>query len=188
MKVPVVDGRVVLLPSHSHPEFGDPNVHYHIDFDYDTAEPRQDDVLFSNNEPIFEERPRIRREAVAHVNSAFLQVYLQNKYRGQESKCGRCPHKGLPVRGGICTGHGLAFDDKGIVEDGVWLAVSYCSVRHHITDHTVARYERYDFDIEAEGSVRGVAIQTQSGRQIGFVTFKDWIPVMRGDILKVSLS
>jgi hypothetical protein len=185
MLVPVLEGRVVLLPAHEHPEFGDPGKHYHIDFDYDTGVPRQDEVIFSDKTPTYKNRPKIRSNCAPTLNSVKLQRWLRDKYKGQSVTCGKCPHKGLPVRDGICTGHGLSFDENGVVEDDLFLTCALANEKHRIA--LVALEYLIEFNIVEYGYCQSIRIENASGRVIGLINMKQ-VSVTPGDTLKVHIT
>jgi hypothetical protein len=55
-----------------------------------------------------------RQDKARTVNAGNgLALDLAVRFRDKESVCGKCPHKGLPVYEGVCTGHGLTFDAAG---------------------------------------------------------------------------
>lgn len=118
MLIPTVEGRAVLLPGHTHPEFGKPGFHYHIDWRYEPGEPRQNDVVWSEAEPIWVQRERVRPGSVhCHIPSILIPFKLCQRYAETEVKDSRCPHRGLPLVRGVCLGHGLCITNGKVTTD-----------------------------------------------------------------------
>lgn len=124
----------VLLPGHEHSDFGEPGVHWHVDWRYAAGEPQQSKVLWESSSEDCGTRKwvQIRDVYQAKLGSSYLAGYMAQKMcreRGttmfpQSVRRGVCPHKGLPmydVGGGVqqCVGHGLclrACDGSAITE------------------------------------------------------------------------
>lgn len=99
--VPVVRGLPVLLPPHNDkPDFGGDGQHYHIDYRYCPDEPIQHRVVFADEQPTWEEREEVRKEYQIKMDSFLVLFFLTDAYDGERLKCGKCPHKGLPVTNG----------------------------------------------------------------------------------------
>lgn len=43
------------------------------------------------------------------------QIALHLDYHDKHPVCGRCPHKGMPIQNGICSGHRLKWDADGTI-------------------------------------------------------------------------
>lgn len=112
--VPIVDGKPVYLPGHDHPEFGTPGLHYHIDWHYMRGPAQQDKVV--RGEVTYEFREKFHETYELEVSAFNLIYFLSKKIKGKACE-GLCPHKGLPVIDGQCTGHGLCFDEHNNIID-----------------------------------------------------------------------
>ena len=118
MLVPTIQGIPVLLPAHDHPSFGSPGLHYHIDYRFLEDPPLQARVLWPKDgeEPVMVELPMLRECYDIQVQAVKVLRHLTAIYIGEQAKCGKCPHKGMPVMNGVCVGHGLCFNAEGFVE------------------------------------------------------------------------
>lgn len=111
MLVPTIDGVPVLLPPHEHPEFGDPGLHYHVDYRFTDLEIRQNRVIHSTAEPALVDLPQVREVYTVTTANPKLLTFLAGRHT--HANCGRCPHKGFPIMDGVCPGHGLVFNTDG---------------------------------------------------------------------------
>lgn len=119
---PVV-GKVYLRPSvDGVPILGKP----HADFDYLIAVPShwhvdtrfcefdKDKVLRHHSDQYIEYREfTCLRSEVLPLDTRRMLAALNIAFAGQPTKCGKCPHRGLPVINGRCAGHGLCFMEDG---------------------------------------------------------------------------
>lgn len=184
VSVPTIDGVPVLLPAHDHPEFGDPGLHYHVDFRYCPDDPRQDRVIHSTAEPVYADLEPVRPDGYP-CNSAAARVlfFLAWTYRNSPPHCGKCPHKGLPVYDGQCVGHGLVFDAEGRVVRDFFLRAG------SVTLPVIGGCRMYSFLMTAEETVTGVDVVTADGRVVCRVPFRDGRRqvVLKGDTLTVTI-
>lgn len=183
--VPTIDGVPVLLPAHEHPEFGTPGMHYHVDFNYCTDEPRQDRVIHSNEKPVMVSF-QIHRNGYLIVSANIkLVLWLANKYKNCVAKNGVCPHKGLPIYGGICTGHGMAFDKDGVVAQHYYLRVAGVLLPIHAKNWDT---NIYTIEIDRAIHATGIELITVDERVISRIAFAQPINACSGDQLKVTVS
>lgn len=183
MLVPTIKGIPVLLPPHEDtPDFGDPGIHYHIDYRFCSDPPVQNRVLFSTEEPTWEEREQVREDYELVYSGIMVLLLLTVKYREEKlNRCGRCPHKGLPVTNGQCPGHGLSFR-QGKVDSQLFIQlVGIEESRRLLTLETMREwikakrgFIRFDFKSgESSGkSFSGVEIVNRDGRSLAKIPFK----------------
>jgi len=187
MLVPTIDGVPVLLPKHSHPAFGDPGYHYHVDYRYCDGPFVQSRVIFSDKEPVLMDLPQKRAAYQIDLASFRLPMFLARHHK-KLTACGACPHKGLPVypvSGGIsqCVGHGLIFDANGDSIDEFYIRPKGVSCERHRLDYGPKMYE---FIVTAECYVDTAIIETVDGTQIGAIPLPIKARVYPGDILRIS--
>lgn len=179
--VPTVAGVPVLLPAHVHPEFGDPDEHYHIDWRYHPGPPIENEVVFSKEEVVYKDLPQLREVYQLQITAIRVSWYLMGKYKTKTvTDCGKCPHKGLPVYNGVCSGHGMIFNKDGTIDQE-----TYCTVGGKLArriGHLLIA-EMTDFGRTAEflwHRSGGDIIQSFSlGQQVSY---------QPSDILKISLA
>jgi hypothetical protein len=124
--VPIVRGRVVLLPPHQDPELFVPTKHFHTDKRYSKIQAEGFEIIPDGPvtwEPA-ESWMRWHDLTVVHesnpIYAQLLKTCSGEKLKpGQDGVCNRCPHKGISVEsrsyGSICPAHGLKFDHHGTV-------------------------------------------------------------------------
>jgi hypothetical protein len=144
-------------------------------------------VLFSDADPVYLELAPVRPGGyVAESEALRLAIDLAMRFAGQSAKCGRCPHKGLPVYHGVCTGHGMAFDREGraVRPDAMTLRVGSAVLP------VSPGCDVYTFSMPARESVECVELVTASGQLVARCPFTDGriVSVDQGDTLKVQLS
>jgi hypothetical protein len=125
--VPCVNGTPIVGDPHTDDDhFNRTPEHWHIDSRFDsqscggspqtcgiptaglTREPR----VRLEPRVCVRESPRPWTEA-DHKSIGFMTIALTLHYANATAKCGRCPHKGMPIQNGICTGHRLQWNDDG---------------------------------------------------------------------------
>lgn len=181
MLIPTVEGRAVLLPGHSHPEFGKPGFHYHIDWRYEPGEPRQNDVVWSEAEPVLVQRERVRPGSVhCHIPSIMIPFNLCHKYAGVGVSTNRCPHRGLPLVRGVCLGHGLC-TTNGKVTTELYL---------HIPPLPRVRLVGLNISIvsDCRCTVKDVFGETKDGRIFGRTVLDESVSLDVGDTLHLTLG
>lgn len=114
MILPTVEGRPVLLPSHTDKELGQPVKHYHVDPRFHKG---REVLIFEDigQEVIWTEYPdKTNTPTIEFGIGMYLQ--LLSIYEGKYLNGTKCPHKEIEVfHEGQCQGHGLRFDAHGQV-------------------------------------------------------------------------
>lgn len=185
MSVPTVDGIPVLLPKHSHPSFGDPREHYHIDFRYHPDKPEQDEVVFSDSPVIYKDLPLVRESYRVFAKSTYLPIWLAGKYL-MEGTSGVCPHKGLPlvdIGGGVkqCVGHGLCF------KDCFSIAALYLNPGIGVRQLVKFKQQLYEFACDRHVSSCGLTIETDEGVCVGYMSMMP-TSLCPGDKLRLTVK
>jgi hypothetical protein len=117
-----VEGEIYLVPTvHGEPVIGTPHVddffghtevvprHYHIDsrFTYKAG-----DAVLANQPP--EDMPwQCVSEDIEQWDGdtyGLIQMDVTLTYANSRAICGRCPHQGMPIVNGVCSGHRMKFD------------------------------------------------------------------------------
>lgn len=185
VSVPTIDGVPVLLPPHVHLDFGDPGRHYHVDFRFCPDAPDQGRVIFSEADPVYTDLEAVRPDGYRVDSSAMrVALLLAREYRdARVSDCGRCPHKGLPVFGRQCVGHGLTFDGDGRP------VRSYLLRAGGATLPVIPSHTQYTFIMPAAETVDGVELVTPDGFVVARAVFpgNQRIYVRKGDCLNVTI-
>lgn len=179
-KVPTIDGIPVLLPPHEHIDFGTPGMHYHVDFRY-TKEPyRQDRVIHTLDQPVLLSLEKVRDTYEVISENITLILWLSRRFADRTS-CNKCPHKGLPIINGLCTGHGMAFN-KGAVCTNYFLRLGKTLEK--------ADYWRnkYDLLMEEDGVASFLELVTDGGQLVSRLKFTtlDKITYSKGDLVRVN--
>jgi hypothetical protein len=182
--VPTVNGLPVLLPAHEHSKFGDPGIHYHIDYRYKEGPPKQSNVIFSDEDIIYKDLPQIRETYQVEMEALDVLIWLSGEH--EKLICGRCPHKGLPVHpigNGLhqCTGHGLVFKDNDVVKD-FWLRVG--------DERLEAMFQSgsYEFNMRKDGESNGAIVETECGKQVSSLPFTQILRWRSGDYLNLKVN
>jgi hypothetical protein len=176
--VPTIRGIPVLLPAHDHPDFGDPGLHYHIDYRYCSDKPEQSRVIFSDEEPVMMDLPKVREVYITESSSLNLAHVLASRY--DKASCGRCPHKGLEIIDGVCPGHSMAFNPDGSVIKDYYLSL-FGILRKYEGTHLI-----YEFESNVETEVSEVDIVAGGKVKIGCLRLGP-IVVKPFDLIKVSI-
>lgn len=166
MTVPTINGIPVLLPRHEHASFGKPGMHYHIDWCYHPGEPEQNDVVWDDGPIVYKDLPKIREVYSFDNLPTRVVLMLTEQFAGKrKSECELCPHKGLPVIGGMCVGHGLCFNDDGEVDKEFFVEVG--PMRQRI-DHTTLQIfgGRFQMEVTEDCSIDGYRIVSSSGKVV----------------------
>lgn len=133
----LVVGEMYLVPCvRGVPVIGDPHVdddhfnhtehHYHCDsrfYDGDLGPyayggPANCAMRASGGPPVLEPHRCIRTTPSDFTDDllAVCQMALHANYGFTEAKCGRCPHKGMPIVNGVCSGHRLRWLADGTIK------------------------------------------------------------------------
>lgn len=135
ISLPTIDGRPVLLPSHTDLELAQPVKHYHADPRFTGNEIYL--IPDSGQKVVYEER-EVGEWPTMLIG---IPIYLQllRFYEGMVLRDGLCPHKGIRVPGnGQCPAHGLRFDATGKVI-GTW---ETCYLKAGSTSGEFGDYEK----------------------------------------------
>lgn len=182
--IPTIDNIPVLLPPHTHPEFGDPRRHYHIDYRYCLDKPEQSRVIFSDDDPIYKNLTKIREFYQAEVKGIDLPLFLSSRYDCLIA--GKCPHRGLPVMpigNGVlqCPGHGLCFNQDGKVIKDYYLRVG-------TERELIAIKKKYSFEMKDSGSTDIALIETFCGTRVGSLTLNHPISWSTRDLVHICIQ
>lgn len=185
-EVPTIQGIPVLLPPHDHPEFGTPGQHYHVDFRYCSDQPRQDRVIHSDEKPIMLSLELIRHNYTIQSGALAVVHFLSEKYKGERAKCGKCPHKGLPIMNGLCTGHGMAFNTAGYPEQDYHIRIG--PELHSESLYFDRNLKLYEFKMSGDGTARWVEmIVGSTGKHVAKLPLS-WVPYLKDDLLRITIN
>lgn len=180
-EVPTINGVPVLLPPHEHVEFGTPGMHYHVDFRYMKEPYKQDRVIHTLDEPVLLSLEKVRDTYKVVSGNIGLILWLSRRFEGKNS-CDKCPHKGLPIVSGLCTGHGMAFNKKGFVRMDYFLRVGKSIEK-------IDYYRNiYHFLMEEEGIASCLELVTGDGQLVSRLKFTDTDKIVysKGDIVRID--
>lgn len=125
--VPCVNGTPVIGEPHvDNDHFNHTELHYHCDSRFHDGElgpfaigGPANCAQRGRSEPTVLEARRCIRTTPAPFTDGILavcQMALHADYGFTEAKCGRCPHKGMPIINGVCSGHRLKWLDDGTIK------------------------------------------------------------------------
>lgn len=89
--------------------------HFHIDNRFVQADSHT--VLRARGKKLFiQELPCLKEQHVPPQNIIWLHLALLKHYANYRMKNDICPHKGMPIINGTCTGHGLKWNHDGYLK------------------------------------------------------------------------
>lgn len=120
-EVPTIDGRPVIDSPHDDSDhFGCHGEHYHIDSRFEDDSEYK--AMLASGGPLQMgtfvcRRPYPQKWGSGDFhtknNAAAITFLLTLDYSNRRTMCGKCPHKGMPVVDGVCSGHRLEWLPDG---------------------------------------------------------------------------
>lgn len=112
--VPAVHNTPIIGTKHSDSGYGvEVGPHYHIDNRF-TDEIDETRVMAVGD---IQYQRRLCIRATHHpINLPKFLMGLYLAFGKRKSACGHCPHRGMPILNGKCSGHGLEFNTDGLIK------------------------------------------------------------------------
>lgn len=89
--------------------------HFHVDSRFIDNDPHTV-YRACGKEVVIHELPCKRVDHVPPQSIIWLHLALLRHFEGHRIKCNVCPHKGMPIINGTCTGHGLKWSADGYLK------------------------------------------------------------------------
>lgn len=118
--VPCINGVAVAGEAHTDLDHFNctPQSHYHTDSRFEDTEDIGFHAMIDRGiKPDMRIKTCIRSTPVDWPRDRFgmTQIALHLDYHDKHAVCGRCPHKGMPIHNGVCSGHRLKWGADGTI-------------------------------------------------------------------------
>jgi hypothetical protein len=200
--VPTVNGNPIIGDPHSDNDHLNrtPEEHYHPDTRFAG---KANDAI--RNRPLirrgelqaYDETPPVTLEPfvciretpdadIKNFAGATMSLYLD--YGHSKSVCGKCPHKGMPIQNGICTGHRLQWLPDGTAKHKPPYTLTIRGTKNHVTYTERVTFDLYEIEItEAFDGPIVIDMTDRDGFIVSTMNFSDVTYKLEiGDSFKVG--